>query len=462
LVLGWAGAAEAAELRVDCRRQAGVIRPLHGVNCGPVNLGGTVDVSAYHKVLGIPFTRLHDCHWPNADVVDVHTIFPDFKADPNLPESYSFSRTDDYVQSILAVGSKIVYRLGESIEHTPKKYHVAPPADPEKWAAVCVGIVRHYNDGWAAGFHHDISYWEIWNEPENRPPMWTGSDEDYYRLYAATARAVKARFPGVRVGGPAVGYAGRLEGGALRPTPFLAGFLKRCRDESLPLDFFSWHRYTADPQTFREQAVAVRRLLDDHGFTETESHLNEWNYLPNNDWSPMLAAGQGKKRQEWYGQIGGPAGAAFTAYVLIDLQDSPVDVANYYTGEVQGFGLFSFHGVPKKTFYAMKAFKMLVDAPLRVAAEGGVPGRLAVAAGLAADKTSATVLISNFRSADERINLLVENLPWDGPAACEASVVDAERDLEPVRSETSPAGNLRLTFDLKAPAVLCVRLRKTP
>ena len=41
-----------------------------------------------------------------------------------------------------------------------------PPRDPARWAAVCAGIVRHYNEGWAGGFRHDIRYWEIWNEPD--------------------------------------------------------------------------------------------------------------------------------------------------------------------------------------------------------------------------------------------------------------------------------------------------------
>jgi xylan 1,4-beta-xylosidase len=155
----------ADEILVDSSQTAGVLRPLHGVNSGPLCAGDTLDLSAYHRQAGFPLVRLHDCHWPNADVVDIHVIFPDFLADPRLPQSYDFRRTDDYLRSILATGAKIVFRLGESIEHTKRKYHVHPPADPDKWADICLGIVRHYNDGWADGFRHDIRYWEIWNEP---------------------------------------------------------------------------------------------------------------------------------------------------------------------------------------------------------------------------------------------------------------------------------------------------------
>ena len=31
---------------------------------------------------------------------------------------------------------------------------------------VCKHIVMHYNDGWNDGYHYNIAYWEIWNEPD--------------------------------------------------------------------------------------------------------------------------------------------------------------------------------------------------------------------------------------------------------------------------------------------------------
>ena len=150
-----------------------------------------MDLTAYHRELGIPYTRLHDCHWPNPDVVDFHAVFPNPGADPERADSYDFRRTDDYLQAIVNAGSRIVYRLGESIEHSRRKYYVNPPQDYERWAGICCGIIRHYNEGWAEGFRHDIRHWEIWNEPENRPAMWTGNDEDYFRLYAARPASKK-------------------------------------------------------------------------------------------------------------------------------------------------------------------------------------------------------------------------------------------------------------------------------
>src|SRR4051794_15273309 len=148
---GLAGAGEADGIRlvVDASEAAGEFRPLHGVNNGPLDVGGTVDLSAQHRALGLPSVRPHDAHWPNPDVVDIHALFHRPDADPALPESYDFPRTDEYLRAIAATGASLVFRLGESIEHTSRRSRVHPPRDPERWAAVCVGIVRHYNEGWA-------------------------------------------------------------------------------------------------------------------------------------------------------------------------------------------------------------------------------------------------------------------------------------------------------------------------
>jgi len=453
------GAATAADIVVDAAKAAGEVRPLHGGNSGPLNGGETIDLGAYHQALGIPYTRLHDCNWPCGNVADIHAVFPDFKADPSKPESYDFRRTDDYLAAIVKAGSGIVYRLGESIEHSKRKYYVHPPADAAKWAEVCAGIVRHYNEGWAGGTRYAIRYWEVWNEPENRPAMWSGSDEDYWRLYTVTAKALKARWPDLKVGGPGAGYSGEVADGRLKPAPLVAGLVERCKRESAPLDFLSWHIYTDDPEAVLARAKAVRRWLDDSGFAKTESHLNEWNYLPGNDWGPMLGRDP-KVRRAWYERQGGPEGAAFTACVLIGLQDAGVDVANFYSADSGGFGLFDEFGGPKKNFYAFKAFRAVLDTPHRVEATGGEAGRLAVLAGVDAAKQEATILLSHYREATGPITVEVKNLPWEGATGVEVLVADAARDLAKVQAVELPAKALKLTVDLPAPAVGLIKLRK--
>ena len=456
-----AAAGEPLAVPIDfARTSGGVFRRLHGVNKGPLAAGGLVDVSEGQRALDVPHTRLHDCHWPNPDVVDMHAVFPDLRADPRRAGSYDFARTDEYLAAVRATGAaQIIYRLGESIEHTRTKRFVHPPSDPEKWAAVALGIIRHYNEGWANGYRYAIRYWEIWNEPENRPAMWTGTDEDYFRLYQTAARAIKSRYPNLLVGGPAVGNPGGFVAGAFQPSAFVTAFLAFCRRERAPLDFFSWHCYTTEPAELVARAVALRRLLDAHGFAKTESHLNEWNYLPGNRWDPVARSASPGTRQRFYEEMGGAPGAAFVAAALLRLQDAPVDVCCLFHGEVGAFGLFTEHGLPTKSYHALRAFRELLDTPRRVETPGSLPAQIAVGAGLAADAQRAAVLVSNIAHPRAAFRLELKNLPWGGVTEAELRLVDAAHDFQQVR----PADRLEppgiFAFDLKAPAVALVTLR---
>ncbi|MGA2497806.1 MAG: hypothetical protein ABSH20_08700 [Tepidisphaeraceae bacterium] len=450
--------ASAQELLVDCTKPIGRIRPLHGVNNGPLQGGELVNTSDCFKAISVPYTRLHDCNWPNPDVVDIHAIFRNPAADPADPASYDFRRTDDFLKALAATGSKVVYRLGESIEHTKRKYHVNPPTDPDRWAAACLGVIRHYNEGWADGFHYNIRYWEIWNEPENRPQMWTGSDDDFLRLYEAATRTIKAKFPDLKVGGPGFGYSGKFVNGRFEPSELLLKLLGHCRRKSLSLDFLSWHLYTNDPAECIARARALRTLLNEQGFSSSELHFNEWNYLPDNDWGPLGKPTQARATEEYFSKVSGPAGAAFAACVLVNLQDSPVDVANFYSADTQGFGMFSTYGVPHKTFYAFKAFRMLLDTPLRLETHGSQPSRIVVCAGTNADKSEVRIVVSNFNSADPGVKLTVQGLPWKGPTLCRGWVVDAERELVAGKEIELSGESPIITQELKAPAVSLVSL----
>jgi hypothetical protein len=98
--------------------------------------------------------------------------------------------------------------------------------------------------------------------------------------------------------------------------------------------------------------------------------------------------------------MGSASAAAFTASVLLGLQDVPLDMAFYYSADTQGFGMFSQHGGPRKPFYALRAFRTLLDTPKRVSVNLSNAGSLAVCAGINADRTKATVVLANLRGPD--------------------------------------------------------------
>ncbi|MEI6809867.1 MAG: hypothetical protein WCN95_14210 [bacterium] len=453
-------AASSLVIRIDAGRNTGTIRALHGVNGGPLCLGGTVDLSKYHQALGIPSTRVHDAAWPRGDMVDVHTIFPVFEADAESPANYRFATTDEYLQAITGVGSKVMYRLGESCEVSKARYYVKQPPDFDQWTRICLGIIRHYNEGWADGMKLNIEYFEIWNEVEIGKMMWSGKKEEYYRLYGTAAKAIKARYPALKIGGPAAAGTLLMKDGTLELSKFVRGFLDYCKKESVPLDFFTWHQYALTPSGEVPVAKAMRSVLDEYGFTRTELHFNEWNYLPGGQMNPLWSR-DGEQMTRFFAGIGTMHAAAYDACMLLAMQDTPVDMMNYYSGDNSFFGMFTTYGLPKKPYYSFLAFKAMVDHPIRVDLQGGKPDELHAMAGLSTNRQELAVMLCNYQSAGSRLDIELKNLPWTGPSECEVLLLDEKLNLEPIRKEPYNGQVFKVRQDLPAPGVMLMYVRQS-
>lgn len=443
-------------LHIDLAHHLGPIRALHGANFGPLCANGLVDLTSHHRQLHLPSTRLHDIPWTYGEVVDIHTLFRNPKADPASPASYDFRRTDDYLIATTNTHSPILFRLGESIEHTPQKYWVHPPADFDAWASVCLQVVRHYNEGWAHGFRHGIRDWEIWNEPENQPACWTGSNDAYFQLYALTSRKLKEAYPTLRVGGPAVGNSGEVIEGNFKPSAFVSQFLAHCQKHQLPLDFFSWHIYTDDPKDMLVRARGLRTLLDTHGFRATQLYLDEWNYLPGKDWSPFSKRNQGAPRDRFFEVAGGAEAAAFVAAFLIRLQDSPVDLAHFFSADNQGFGLFTANGAPRKTFHAFRALGELSQLPHRLAIHGALTNQVEALAGADPQRGIASTILVNRSPKPLPLSVTWQNLPARSRIQCITSLLDATSDFT-VQS-SNPLQPDQPTTSITLPPASVVRL----
>lgn len=440
--------AQTRSIEVDFSKVVGTIRPLNGVNGGPVVTRGAFDLSSHFSDLRIRHIRLHDVPWMYENAVDINYVFPRFEADVNDPQSYDFLLTDHYVRSVRSLGAEIVFRLGYSAEweHHPP-IHNAPPKDFAKWAAICRNIVRHFNKSWANGHRYNIRYWEIWNEPDISN-FWTGTAEEYYKLYEVTAKALNSLDPSLKIGGPAL--ATHLE--------FLGGFLEYCAYHKVPLDFVSWHIYARDPYEVVSRAAQVQALLDKYGFSEVESVLNEWNYFPG-DWNRHQKDARYRK-DLFENQMGSTRGAAYDASVLIYLQDSTVSVADFYQGTNMFWGgLFDEFGVPRKPYFTFKAFRYLLETPDRVFTSGSDRNALAVTAGLSRDKSEATILISNFGRQYNRYDIVVRGLSRTRTFKYEMYAIDSAHDLNLVRSGNSEPSPFTISTEVETPSVCLIRIR---
>lgn len=367
LLLLSAGIAFAAEPDVTLLIGAtdGTIRPLLGVNAGPLVIGkqGKNDFSAEYCRAGVTQVRTHDFYGP----LDMSTMYPDQDADPALPASYSFEESDRMFAAILKAGFEPYLRIGDSWHNDPKfpKPAARAPRNRPNWTRAAIEVVRHYSA--IAG--SKLRYVEIWNEPDH-PQFWDGTQQEFFILFDETARAVKSAFPGLKVGGPGFTPAAAF---VPKGRAMTAAFLDYLRKRNTPLDFFSWHIYSNDPAAYTDAARYYRKELDQRGFKATESHVTEYNTDERRLPQGLSAAAVRL----------GAAGAAIITADWIVMQRENVAAACFYRGSDMAmdqptfYGMFRANGAPKRAALAFSFWARMAACRERLAVStsgaGGTP-----------------------------------------------------------------------------------------
>jgi len=442
-------------IEVDCSSEKGVINSILGVNRGPMNLEEKIDLTQNYRDMGITFIRNHDFYGPT----DWWEIFPDWNADENDEGSYNFESSDKKIKAIIENGFMYFFRFGISMTFETPNPHVDPPGtikdedgnivhkadrdDFKKFARICVNTIRHYNDGWNNGYHYNIEYWEIWNEPNLSHMFWSGTPEQYYILYEETARAIKNYNPNLIVGGPAKSGHPSKE--------YFQDFIVYCREHDLPLDFYSWHEYGTEttggilnPYSLYRMAWEVRKTLDENEFTKAENIQGEWNAG-----TRMSLLSDSPKR------------AAHHASALIYFINGGVDYTFYFCGDILGgHGLHNEDGGLKISGYAFKAFKDLLEAPFRVEATGTDTLGYTVIAGKNAAGDKVRILISDFQSDNSTFELNVRHLPWgiNDNFSMKRYVIDDGHTYELVETGDFTGNNFSTKRDMKKETVCLIKL----
>lgn len=243
---------------------------------------------------------------------------------------------------------------------------------------------------------------------------------------------------------------------------FMEKFLDFIEKEKFPLDFFSWHTYSDNIQAIAKNATLVRKMLDERGLLETDSHLSEWNYMQVKGvgvdiWSPNEA----EFRRGVFERCKNEEGASFAAATLLLLQDLPVDVANYYDGQPTALfcGIFDYYGVPKKIYYAFKAFKQLYDMGQKVEIQDCQSEQgIYCCAGVKEDKSEAVIMISNFHDQNRVCSLDVRGLQGTGKYMVQEYILDRERDLKLSSSQMLGGKEFILKSNLEKYSVALVKI----
>ena len=204
-----------------------------------------------------------------ATTVRAHAILHDDNAvvrrDAAGALHFDFTRVDAIYDQVLGLGLRPVVELSfmpaalaRDPDQTVFTYRgiISPPADWAEWRQLVTELATHLVSRYGV---NEVAQWafEVWNEP-NLDVFWPGSREDYLRLYAESARAVKAVDSRLRVGGPATAAGEWID--------LLAAYAV---DSGLPLDFVSTHTYGNLP-------LDVRPQLRRHGLGGIPIWWTEW------------------------------------------------------------------------------------------------------------------------------------------------------------------------------------------
>lgn len=411
-------------LKFDLSKKVGGFKILNATNGGPWHKRHATDQFRSnfeeYKVARIPYSRNHDSGvlgiYGGPFSHDITRIFPNFDADVNDPASYDFACTDESILATLEAGTETFFRLGQTIEHQIKKHGTIPPKDFNKWARICEHIIRHYNYGWADGFELNIKYWEIWNEPDldsddsTNKRTWGGTKAQFFDLYEVAAKHLKACFPELKIGGPA------LAGSVL----WADDFLKEMSERNVPMDFFSWHVYCTDHVKMIDKAEKLKALLVKYGYEKAESILNEWNYV----------RGWGEDFKYSIMAIHGLKGAAFTMSCITEAQKTDaIDMLMYYDTRPSAFcGAFDYYSYePLKGYYPLMWYGKFYDMESEVRCENE-PENIYTLCGI--DENGKVLCVVTNYSEDDNSPAKDIKIDFGKEGKYEIYVVDDEKDGE--------------------------------
>lgn len=411
---------------------------LHGSGFAP-DISSRRLFDFYEIFLSMQFTatRNHDWAIENANqrLVDIHHIFPLMHLDADDERNYVWGPTDEIMRLCYEAGTKVLFRLGTSIEHTGTafKFNKIQPDDPEKYADVCVHVMRHYLQGWSNGFHYDIAGWEIWNEPEHEC-MWDGTEDEFALFFAIVLNRLKHEFPNQKIGGPANCY---LE------TEFINILKRECDKFDVQPDFYSFHRYGRELEDMLTLPVKARTFLDSIGWNKTKIMINEWHFL--RTWQGIFNnfTVEGYK----HGMLGldgvhGINSAAFNICTVCGWHDTPLDEAYYYGCGDNVWGFRTLYKSLNKNYYSMVMLgNLFTQFSKRVSVENLSETQRALAA-ISDDGKKGILLIGDFCGSDIEIKLNSKTLCNAKITKC--IVLDDQRDNVEISVDIEDDGMIHL------------------
>jgi len=186
---------------------------------------------------------------------------------------YDFSELDKTVDDIIAMGALPFF----SLSYMPSSFTASGkvtdvPSNWNYWKDLIKATIEHYSGRNKKNL--DKVYYEVWNEPElPQFGAWKmSSEKDYRQLYYYANEGAKEaqNTNNYYFGGPAVG--------SYYPE-WLKDLVSYTHENNLRLDFYSWHRYTKNPEIYSSDAENTRKILSSYPkYTNLPLIITEWGF----------------------------------------------------------------------------------------------------------------------------------------------------------------------------------------
>lgn len=376
-------ASEVRTIKADFGVEAGAVNRMFQacVGAGRANEGLRADwqrqLAYVRRECGFEYLRFHGLLCDDMGV---------YSEDRTGKPVYNWQYIDELFDYMLSIGVKPFVEIGFMPSPLASgsstifwwRGNVTPPKDYAKWEALVTALVTHWKERYGL---EEIATWyyEVWNEP-NLSGFWIGdkkgmdekefaayAKEEYFKLYASTAKAVKAVSPRLRVGGPATA------GCAWVPET-----IDFCVKNKVPIDFISTHHYcvdsgyldengtagtvfSQDPNAMSGRVLDVRRQIAASEMPNLELHFTEWSssYTPADpihDSYHSAAFILNSLRRS------GDAVQSMSYWVFTDIFEEPGPRTTPFHG---GFGLLNYQSINKPAFYAYQFLNRLGSVELK-------------------------------------------------------------------------------------------------
>jgi len=243
------------------------------------------------------------------------------------------------------------------------KANITPPNNYDKWRNMIFNLVRHLEERYGK---EEIEKWyfEVWNEP-NLHSFWTGTQNDYYKLYEATAKTIKQVNSKYNVGGPATAGGG-----------WIVEFLDYCYDKHIPIDFVSTHMYPLEgfvdatghsktkinpnPDKLKHDVDNVTDMVKNSHFSNLPVFFTEWS----SSWSFKDGIHDSYQNAPYILNViktNQEKVKALSYWTFTDIFEEGGALSPSFHG---GFGLMNIQGIPKPSYFAYKYLNQLGNSEL--------------------------------------------------------------------------------------------------